>query len=133
MRDRPSKPGTYCRYVPSFVIVCGPPASGKSLLASHLGTALAIPVISKDLVKEPMMDHLGGEPPVGAASFDVLFAVAKELLRAGTSFVLEAAFFRDQSPLQELARMADAIVVNVECDIDVLEQRYLARHASRLA
>ena len=38
------------------------------------------------------MDHLGGAPPVGAATFAVQFAVARELLKAGVGVVLEGAF-----------------------------------------
>ena len=117
--------------MPALVIVCGPPASGKTELATHLGSALHVPVISKDLVKESMMDHLGGGSPVGAAAFAVLFAIARQLLVAGTDLILEGAFFRDQSAIQQVAALADAIVVEVGCRPDVLEQRFTERHSSR--
>jgi predicted kinase len=115
--------------MPAFIIVCGPPASGKSRLAAHLAQELRLPVISKDLIKERLMDHFGGAPPVGAAAFDVQFAVARELLQAGTPFILEGAFFRDQSPLAELASQGQAAVIEVGCDLDTLERRYTEREA----
>jgi AAA+ superfamily predicted ATPase len=52
--------------VPPLVIVCGPPAAGKTILSTTLGNQLGMPVLSKDLVKEAMMDHLGGAPAVRA-------------------------------------------------------------------
>jgi len=114
--------------VTAFVIVCGPPGSGKSHLASRLGRALRLPVISKDLIKERLMDHLGATAEVGEAAFETQFAVARELLGAGTRFVLEGAFFRDQGALRELAAIGDAVVVEVTCDLDTLERRYTERH-----
>ena len=111
----------------AFVIVCGPPASGKSRLAAHLGRELALPVISKDLIKERLMDHLGGGPPVGEASFEVQFAVARELLDSGTPFILEGAFFRTQTAIRDLAGLGEAVVVQVDCDLNTLERRYAER------
>jgi SpoVK/Ycf46/Vps4 family AAA+-type ATPase len=67
----------YIRPVPSLVIISGPPATGKSVLAKALSQQLSLPVISKDLVKEAMMNHLGGPPEVGRATFSVQFAIAR--------------------------------------------------------
>jgi predicted kinase len=117
--------------VASLVIVCGAPASGKSLLARSLGANLGVPVIEKDLLKEAMMDHIGNSQGVGAASFAVQFAVARQLLQAGVSIVLEGAFFRNQREIADLANLADTLVIELICPIEVLEQRYLARQPSR--
>jgi len=117
--------------LPPLVIVCGPPASGKSTLADHLAAALRVPVLAKDLVKEALMDHLGGSEDVGAAAFAVQFAVAREMLRFGTGVVLEGAFFRRQSEIAELADHGNTLVVEVSCRPDVLEMRYVERHPSR--
>src|SRR5437879_5960568 len=78
------------RSLPPLVIVCGPPASGKSTIADNLARSLGLPVLSKDLVKERMMDHLGGSEEIGAAAFAVQFAIARELLRSGNGWCSRA-------------------------------------------
>ena len=83
--------------MPPLVIVWGPPAAGKTTLAIEVSRQLRLPVLSKDHLKEAMLDHLDGAPPVDAAAFAVQFAVARELLKAGVGVVLEGAFFRDQT------------------------------------
>jgi predicted kinase len=117
--------------VATLVIVCGAPASGKTVLAQSLGANLGMPVIGKDLLKEAMMDHVGNAPGVGAASFAVQLAVARQLLESGVNIVLEGAFFRSQSEVAELANLADTFVIELDCPIEVLEQRYLTRQPSR--
>ncbi len=110
-----------------FVIVCGPPASGKSTLAALLSRELRLPVISKDAIKERLMDRFGGGSTAGEAAFDVQFGVARELLHAGSPFILEGAFFRNQEPLAELASMGRALVIEVTCDLATVERRYVER------
>jgi adenylate kinase family enzyme len=39
-----------------IVIVSGPPASGKSSLASRLATDFSLPAITKDGIKETLLD-----------------------------------------------------------------------------
>lgn len=117
--------------MPALVIISGPPATGKSILAEALSRALSMPVISKDLIKESLMDDLGGAPAVGAASFSLQFAIARELLESGVAIILEGAFFREQQEIAELAQLAKPVVVSVTCQLDVLEQRYLERHPQR--
>jgi len=126
-RDEPSK----VLPMPPLVIVCGPPAAGKTTLASEVSRQLQLPVLSKDDLKEAMMDHLGGAPLVGAAAFAVQFAVARELLKAGVGVVLEGAFFRDQTELIDLAALGNAVVLSLECSLAVLEQRFVERQGSR--
>jgi adenylate kinase family enzyme len=54
-----------------LVIVCVPPAAGKTTLAKMLSTQLGLPILSKDALKEAPMDRIGGSPAVGAAAFAV--------------------------------------------------------------
>jgi predicted kinase len=117
--------------VTPLVIVCGPPASGKTTLAETIGEKLRLPVISKDLIKERMADQFGTSPNLGAAAFAVQFAIARELLESGAGLVLEGAFFRDQVEIAEVAARGDAVVVSVECRLEELEKRYAERHEER--
>jgi predicted kinase len=114
-----------------LVIVSGPPAAGKTTLAATIGRHFGLPVISKDAIKEALMDHLGGGPPVGTAAFAVQFAVARELLSAGIGLVLEGAFFRDQTELAEIADLGQTVTISLECALEVLERRYVGRLSDR--
>ena len=116
---------------PALLIVCGPPAAGKSTIARGIGDALGLPIVAKDAIKEALMDHVGGGPGVGAAAFAVQFAIARELLRAGAGLVLEGAFFRNQAEIADVAAAATPVVIEVLCAIDVLERRYTERHEGR--
>lgn len=77
------------------------------------------------------MDKLGGAPAVGAATFSVQFAIARELLQSGVAIILEGAFFREQQEIADLAQLARTVVVNTRCQLVVLEQRYLERNPQR--
>lgn len=96
-----------------------------------IGRHLRLPVISKDLVKERLMDHAGSASNLGAAAFAVQFAVARELLKSGAGLVLEGAFFRAQAEIADIAGLGDTIVVHVECRLEELERRYVERHPNR--
>ena len=67
--------------VRGFVIVSGPPASGKSTLAPALAAALDLPLLAKDVVKDALVDVLGAPDlprsrELGRAAVQVLLAVA---------------------------------------------------------
>ena len=64
-----------------FVVVSGPPGSGKSTVAEPLARELGLPLIAKDTIKEALMDVLGApdveaSKRLGAASIEVMVAVA---------------------------------------------------------
>ncbi|MGH8284210.1 MAG: AAA family ATPase [Steroidobacteraceae bacterium] len=44
-----------------LIIVTGLPASGKTTLARGLAARHRVPLLAKDLVKEPLLDALGAE------------------------------------------------------------------------
>ena len=81
-----------------FVAVSGPPASGKSTLAPALATALDLPLLAKDTIKDALMSALGAPDldasrRLGGAAVDVMCALAAELSGA----VLEAPFSRSRA------------------------------------
>lgn len=62
------------------VVVNGPPGSGKSTLAAPLAARLGLPLLSKDVVKETLLDTLGyadreDSRRIGAAAGEVLWTV----------------------------------------------------------
>ncbi len=78
-------------------LVTGLPATGKTTLARALARALPAPLLSKDAVKEPLLDVLGAGDRglsrcLSDASFAVLFALADEQLGLTHAVVLEGNF-----------------------------------------
>lgn len=122
---------------PLLVIVNGPPASGKSTLGKQIAAGLGIPYIAKDDIKEEMYDGLGKIERVlsrklGEASMRIMYAVARRILDAGTSVVIEANFYRGVSEpdLSTLFEHADAMVIHCEAPEEELVERYAERDAS---
>jgi predicted kinase len=82
---------------PRLIIITGLPATGKTTLARELAQLLQVPLIGKDMVKEPLLDVLGAgnrahSRRLSTASFAVLFALARELLMSCGSVILEGNF-----------------------------------------
>jgi chloramphenicol 3-O-phosphotransferase len=112
-----------------YVVVSGPPASGKTLLAHAIADDLDWPLIAKDSIKAALTSvasphDVEGAKQVGRTALVVLLAVADDV-RGGA--VLEAVWRHDQCR----HRMSDlpgwVVEVFCRCDLSVLEARYAAR------
>ncbi len=122
-----------------LILMNGPPASGKTTLASILAQRLKLPLFSKDQLKELLFEILGwGEREwsrkLGAASSDLLFSIAESQIRAGQSCILESNFHA-QSALKHLTRLEqhyDFRCIQILCmtDPDILMRRYNQRTLS---
>jgi predicted kinase len=118
----------------TFVVVSGPPASGKTTLARALAPALDLPLLAKDTIKQALMTvipvpDVESSRVVGAASVAALLAVAAETAGA----VLESVWHRSRAVTD--LRGLPGIVVEVfcRCDPEISRQRYAARTGSRAA
>jgi predicted kinase len=77
-----------------LVVVTGPPAAGKTTIARAVADRLGWPLVAKDPIKQTLAETLevrgrAASQRLGVATFDVLFHVLGELLRAGVSAVAE--------------------------------------------
>lgn len=116
-----------------YVVVSGPPGSGKSSLVAPLAAELGLPVVAKDTIKDALMSVLAvpdveSSKLIGRAAIAAMLAVAAD---AACGAVLDCNFHRSHA-IGELRRLPGAIVeVYCRCDRDVAAQRYLERAASR--
>jgi predicted kinase len=111
-----------------FVLVGGWPGSGKTTLSAALASELGVPHLSKDVVKEALMDALGTPSDVeesrrlGRAAVHALLAVAKRCPAA----VVDSTWYPYAEPL---ARSLPGPVVEVRCrvPVGVARERYVRR------
>lgn len=118
---------------PPIVVVTGPPAAGKSTIASELAAGLRLPLIAKDTIKEALFDGLGTgdlawSSRLGSAAFRVIRALVDASVASGAGIVVEANFVRGSEVESQLAALP-ARLVQVHCTapLEVLLERYEQR------
>ncbi len=115
-----------------FVLVAGPPAVGKSRLATPLAAELGLAVIARDAIKEALMEALGRPSSVEESRTLGRSAVLAMLAVAGSSpgAVLDSTFYDYTIPL---IRALPGALVEVRCVAprEVAEARYIARTGTR--
>jgi AAA domain len=115
-----------------YVLVAGPPGSGKTTLASPLASKLGLPLISKDAIKEALMNTLGHPQTVeesrdlGRAAVSVMLAVA----HSSPGAVLESPFYPEAVPALQ-ALPGRIVEIRCRCPRELALARYRARSASR--
>ena len=117
-----------------LVLVNGAPAAGKSTLARQIASALRLPLLSRDALKEAMAERtpfesLAENERFGLASVGVFYGVAGELLAAGVGAVLDNVFSRGvvEDDLRPLIARARAVQVHCAVPPEENRRRYVAR------
>ncbi len=114
------------------MLIAGWPGSGKTSLAGALAGELALPLLSKDEIKEALMDGLG-RPETVVQSQRLGRAAVLAMLRVAASCpgaVLDSTWFAYALPL---ARRLPGRLAEVHCTVppDLARARYRARAAGR--
>jgi predicted kinase len=120
---------------PLFVVVSGPPASGKSTLAPPLAAELRLPLVAKDTIKDALMSVLpvpdvAASRVLGRASVLAMLAVAAE---SPVGAVIESNFHRSRAAAELAALPGRVVEVFCACDAEVAARRYRDRAGSRHA
>lgn len=121
---------------PTVLFVVGRPASGKTTISRVIAEQLGLPVVAKDAVKEILFDTLGvgdraWSVSLGKAAFALLDYVIELQLRAGSSFLIDAAYnpaFENEK-FQAWQEMYGFTAVQVHCTTSSNEllERFMGR------
>jgi predicted kinase len=116
------------------IVVTGLPGTGKTTLARTLAERFHLPLLAKDLIKEPLLDAIGAVDAaqsrhLSTLSFTIQFEVARELYAAGASMLLEGNF----RPGEHEQALIQACPTTDFCQVlcRVSESERLARLANR--
>lgn len=119
---------------PLLVVVTGSPASGKSTLAHILADKVACPLISRDKLKEGLLNtlqttHTQLDKPVDLLIYESFFETIDLLVSKGISLIAEAAF-QDKlwrPKLLSLLDKADVKIVICASNPSLLKSRFANR------
>ncbi len=115
-----------------YVVVTGPPASGKSTLSRHLAQALGLPRLVKDDIKQRLLDEHPAADVVD--SRETGRAAVRELLERAAeagSGVLDSVWVDRATATERLTRLGDVVEVHCRCDLETLRRRYVERAPTR--
>ena len=137
------------RLAPAAVIVSGPPASGKTTLATALASALRYAIIDLDTVTGPLtlnaLQATAGDgnaidspgcTALRAPRYETLLQVAAANLAVGMGVVIAAPFTAERSSperLESVVRLLRTVAALLYIDVpdDVVRSRLEARNAAR--
>jgi cytidylate kinase len=105
-----------------FIIISGPPGSGKTTLGKKIAKHLELPYLSKDTIKESLFDTLGWNDrewskKIGIASINLLYKYLESNLDAKNPVVIENAFITkyEKPKLFNIIQKFDSDCIEVYC------------------
>lgn len=123
---------------PLLIVVTGRPASGKTTLAHSLARAIRCPVLSRDELKEGLIQTLrapatpADHARLNRQVYDTFFQAIELILRNGITLVAEAAFQHRlwQPKLEPLQTIAHIRLIVCSIDPVLARTRFIQRGLS---
>lgn len=122
---------------PLLVVVTGSPASGKTTLANNLAGKINYPLLSRDKLKEDLLNtldiaHHQLDKPVDVHVNNAFFEAIDLLLSKGVSVIAEAAF-QDKlwrPRLLSLMDKAEIRIIICKTNVNLIKERFASRLAN---
>ena len=119
---------------PLLVVVTGSPATGKTTLAHMLARRINCPLLSRDELKEGLINTLGTshsqlDRSVDMQVYEAFFDTVELLISKGVSLVIEAAF-QDKlwrPKLTGLLQKATIKIIICKAEIELIKTRFADR------
>ncbi|HEY7952914.1 MAG TPA: AAA family ATPase, partial [Solirubrobacteraceae bacterium] len=125
---------------PLAIVICGPAASGKSVLAAELSQRAQLPVVSSDALRKRLAHVAPGETARAEhysarftrATYEQLTRHALQALRRGEGVIVDATLRsrKDRAPLLDQLRRSAPTLLVVRCEIPL--ELALQRAAQRM-
>lgn len=126
--------------IPTLIIICGPPCTGKTTLSKRLSHKYNLPVLSRDDLKEVLFNNLGWSDAnwfqrVSQASLDIMFLVIELFLKSKQSLIIDSTL----DPKKVTAKFLKAkkkyrfniLQINCRTHGERLYRRYLSRSSKQ--
>jgi adenylate kinase family enzyme len=118
-----------------YVVVTGPPGSGKSTLSRELAGFLDLPLLVKDDYKQAALDDepaetLAASRVAGRKAVQAMLSAA----RVAKQGVLDSVWVdrpKALSQIADLRAVGEVVEVFCRCDVDTMRRRYLNRAPTR--
>lgn len=118
---------------PTLVVLTGRPASGKTTLANALARVIRCPMISRDSIKEGLVNTLQkngvSENAMNGYVYGVYFDTLDRLLRSHITLVTEAAFQHKvwHPKLTAFGQIATLKLICCDIDVEIAKARFIER------
>jgi predicted kinase len=111
-----------------YVVVTGPPGSGKSTLSRALADELGLRLLAKDELKERLLDadpvrSVAQSREVGRRAVQDLLAAARDAEEG----VLDSVWVDRSAAVERLGALGDVVEVFCRCDVTTMRRRYAER------
>ncbi len=120
--------------LPLLVLVSGAPGTGKTTLAQHLSQILSLLLLSKDTIREIMIDAFTIQSreqskAIGVPAYRVYYGIIGQFLAAGISIIADCNFHRGVSEhdVRPLIAKAQTVLIHCRTTHAISTQRFIER------